>query len=74
MKALYIGNFNYKGEIHTLYRHAHGEEQAKEYMIRALAKKLGVIPAPLRSYFYGRNNFHINGFSKEKNIIGIYSK
>ncbi|MHA1942746.1 MAG: hypothetical protein ACW97P_13675 [Candidatus Hodarchaeales archaeon] len=67
MKPLYLGRFNYKGEIHTLYRHAPTRLQAKEFMTIALAEKLGISPAPLRYYFLGlQDNFSIKKIEKEE--------
>ena len=66
MKSLYQGNFNYKGEIFTFYRHAINKFVAKQYMIVELAEILGISPAPLRNYFFGlQDNFSIKGVEKE---------
>ena len=67
MPNLYLGRFNYKGEIFTFYRYAPSKMQAKEFMIRAMAEKLGVKPAPLRNYFFGlQDNFLLKRVEKEE--------
>ena len=60
MKSLYIGDFNLRGEIHTFYRYGVSKEQAKAYMINALAEKLGLNPRSLKYYFWGaQDNFSV---------------
>ena len=66
----YIGKFNYKGEIHTLYRHGISRLQARNYMIKALAEKLGVQFHPLRNYFFGLQD----NFSVEKITPNMWEK
>ena len=57
-KILFKGTFNWYGEIHTLYRHAHSLAQALQLMLRALAKTLDNNSVPC--YFNGRrDNFKL---------------
>ncbi len=66
MPNLYLGRFNYKGEIFTFYRYASSKAQAKQFMIKAMADKLGVKPASLRIYFFGlQDNFILKKMEKE---------
>ncbi len=66
MQGLYLGRFNYKGEISTFYRYASSKAQAKQIMIKAMADKLGVKPASLRIYFFGlQDNFILIKMEKE---------
>lgn len=55
-KERYKGTFNWHGERHTLYSHAASEAQAKNFMIRQLAKKLGSATGPLYNYFRDKGN------------------
>jgi len=55
-KQRYKGTFNWHGENHTLYTHAASESQAKNFMIRQLAKKLGSATGPLYNYFNNKGN------------------
>ena len=41
-KTLYRGMFNWSGETHELYTHAHSPDQAFNLMISKLAKKLQI--------------------------------
>jgi hypothetical protein len=60
MKNLYKGQFNYQGEIHTLYRYAKSNEGAKGLMIIELSKRLGISASALRLYFSGsRDNYSV---------------
>ena len=69
MKPLYVGNYNYKGEIHTFYRHAVSRVQAKEFMIEALADKLNINPTALRRFFFGQqDNFSVKEHKKGEGI------
>jgi hypothetical protein len=75
MKTLFVGNFNYKGEIHLLYTNASHKDLAKQFMIIRLAEKLGINPAPLRAYFSGsQDNFHINEYDRKIDLAPYYSK
>jgi hypothetical protein len=63
MKKLYFGSFNYKGELHRYYRFAIGSGQAKQFMLRALADKIGVSFLSLRNYFSGKeDNFSVRHY------------
>lgn len=55
-KERYKGTFNWHGENHELYTHAASEAQAKNFMIRQLAKKLGRSAQSVYGYFNTKAN------------------
>jgi len=65
-KPLQKGEFNWFGEVHTIYRHASPNE-AYLVLTRALSKKLGLVPYVVRGYFNGtRDNFKIYPTERSK--------
>jgi hypothetical protein len=51
MLKRYEVKLNYKGQIHTFYRHAKSEASALNYAVRALEKILELLPKALTSEF-----------------------
>jgi hypothetical protein len=59
-KNLYKGEFNYKGQIFVLYKHAYTERQAFELFCRELAKTIGVVINTIRLEFNNsKDNYKI---------------
>jgi hypothetical protein len=64
-KQLYQGRFNFFGEVHELWRWASSPKQAKQLMLRELAKKVGYLVPFVRVYFNGsKDNFTVTQTTK----------
>ncbi len=48
---LYKGEFNYKGETFTLYRHATSKDEAKKFMILEIAEKCNTAISRIFNHF-----------------------
>lgn len=58
-KRLYVGDFNWFGEVHTFYRHALSPRHAHSLMTLALAEVLGRAVSNVRLHFRKKNNYRI---------------
>lgn len=58
-KHLYKGDFNYYGEIHTLYRYATSESHAFVLMCHTLAERLKVSCGIIHHFFNGSAKYEI---------------
>uniref|UniRef100_A0A6M3JD15 Uncharacterized protein n=1 Tax=viral metagenome TaxID=1070528 RepID=A0A6M3JD15_9ZZZZ len=59
-KRLYVGAFNYAGEVITVYKRAHTENTAFQLMVLELAKYKGLSAWAIRQYFNGEKpNYEI---------------
>lgn len=64
-RKLFFGSFNYQGEVHTFYRYAGAESQARLFMLKALADKLKLSFVSLRGHFSGNeDNYMIKEHKK----------
>lgn len=57
-KRKFKGQFNWHGEIHTIYR-VSTEYGAFNTLCRGLARKLGVFPQMVTNYFIGTDRYQI---------------
>ena len=58
--SLYIGRYNWQGEIQILWTHAKNSEAAHRQFIAKLTEILGVSGYRLRCYFAGnKDNFSV---------------
>lgn len=51
MKRNYKVTLNYEREVTTWYRYAFSKEQALQYAVNALERKLGLVRGALTNYF-----------------------
>ena len=65
----YMGKFNWKGEIHTLYTTAKSDKQAKQFMISRLAEKLKLAPYAVGYYYKTNPNSVKVTLTPEKTIV-----
>jgi len=60
IRDLYIGYFNFKGQLFIERAYAFSEKQAKMLLVRRIAKKLSRDPMPLFCEFNGqKDNFSV---------------
>ena len=58
--CLYLGQFNWYGEVFNVWRHAPNVNKAYFLMIKELGRKIGMSEYRLRQYFDGsRDNYRI---------------
>ena len=50
-KSLFVGCFNWHGEIHTIHTHAFSPHQARRQMLSSLSAKVGYSVAFVTQYF-----------------------